>query len=317
MNELLFFLFAFLTIFLSIKLSFYCDVLSENYCIGKAFVGGVLLAGVTSLPEFVTCISSLMLHNPNLALGDILGSNFFNIFMITFFDIIFFKKMIFNHTSKNHLAIYLFLIINYIFIYLFISNIVTIKILNIGLPSLVIIFTYLYYLYGLSKENKNEEIKIEKVKFLIPKLVVTAILMVLCSISLTFVVNNIAINYPNFSSSLIGAILLGVTTSLPEVVTFYALLKIDNYDLALSDIIGSNFFNLLVLALGDIVFKGESIFSFNEKNIFVMLILGFLVITINMYSNMRKKVFNKFIYVLPSILIVFIYLFFWIINFVY
>ena len=310
MNELLFFLFAFLTVFLSIKLSFYCDTLSKTSRISQAFIGGILLAGITSLPEFVTCISAIIFKNPTLAIGDILGSNFFNIFMMCFFDIIFIKKMMFNHTKNNNFLIYLFLIINYIFLYLFLSNIFTIKILNIAICSLVIIFTYLYYLYKLSRANNDD-------KFLIPKLIITAILMVCCSILLTFIVNSIAFEHPNFSSSIIGAILLGVTTSLPEVITFYALLKLDNYDLALSDIIGSNFFNLLVLAIGDVIFNKVNIFSFSEKDIFIMLILGFLVTVINAYSNMRKKTFNKLFYILPSIIIVVIYLFFWIINFVY
>ena len=88
--ELILFLFlAGLTVFLSIKLSYYADLLNKSTNISGVFIGGILLAGLTSLPELVTCLSSIFLNNPYLAIGDILGSNFFNITMMCFFDILF------------------------------------------------------------------------------------------------------------------------------------------------------------------------------------------------------------------------------------
>ena len=85
MNEILFLLFAFLTVFLSIKLSYYVDYLSKHSKVSGAFLAGIVLAGVTSLPECVTCFSAIFVDNNLLAVGDILGSNIFNIFMICFF----------------------------------------------------------------------------------------------------------------------------------------------------------------------------------------------------------------------------------------
>ena len=77
------------------------------------------------------------------------------------------------------------------------------------------------------------------------KLVVTAIFMVMSSVILTVIVNNLSVIYPSFSSSFLGAIFLGITTSLPEVITFYTLVTIKSYDLALSNILGSNLFNFI------------------------------------------------------------------------
>ena len=95
---IVFLLLALLTIYLSIKLSFYADVISKSFKINTALIGGILLAGLTSLPEFVTCISSIYLNNPYLAIGDILGSNVFNIAIVSVLDIIFIKRFIFNNT---------------------------------------------------------------------------------------------------------------------------------------------------------------------------------------------------------------------------
>ena len=84
LNEILFLLFAFFTVYLSIKLSYYVDYLNKSSNINGVILGAILLAGVTSLPELVTCLSAIMVGNELLAMGDILGSNMFNIFMATF-----------------------------------------------------------------------------------------------------------------------------------------------------------------------------------------------------------------------------------------
>ena len=81
MNEIFFLLFAFLTVFLSIRLSYYADGLSKTSGFNGLLIGGLVIAGVTSLPELVTCFSAIAVSNNELAVGDILGSNVFNIFM--------------------------------------------------------------------------------------------------------------------------------------------------------------------------------------------------------------------------------------------
>lgn len=311
----LFFVFAFLTVFLSIKLSFYSDMLSNSSKVNKALIGGILLAGITSLPEFVTSISATLFGNPNLAIGDILGSNLFNIFMVSFFDIFFISKMMFNNTGKEHFIVYILLLVNYIFIFLYFSGLFSIKFFNIGFPSLIIFITYFYYLFSVSKredDGKKEDIPIG---LLVLKLVIVAIFMIFSSIMLTFVVNKIAVLYPSFSSSLIGAILLGVTTSLPEVITFYTLFRLNNYDLALSNIIGSNLFNLLVLSVSDIFYRTDTIYAFSDSDAFLILILGFITMFISLMGNVFYRK-NKFIYIVPSLFIVFIYALFWVFKFV-
>lgn len=311
----LFFILAFLTIFLSIKLSYYSDNLSKTSRVNKALIGGILLAGITSLPEFVTCLSATFFNNPNLAIGDILGSNFFNIFMVSFFDVLFVKKMMFNKTSKDHYIVYLLLLINYIFIFLYFSGLFSFKIFNIGFPSFIIFVTYFYYLFSVSKREDDTISNDKPVNRVVLKLIVTAILMVVCSVLLTFVVNKIAVMYPAFSSSLIGAILLGVTTSLPEVITFYTLFRFNSYDLALSNIIGSNLFNLLVLSVSDIFYRLNSIYVFGDSDAFLILVLGGIT-TLVSFVGLVKKVRFRFLYILPSLINVFIYILFWMFKFV-
>ena len=151
--------------------------------------------------------------------------------------------------------------------------------------------------------------------FLVIKLVITAVFMIMSSVILTIVVNNLSVLYPSFSSSFLGAIFLGVTTSLPEVITFYTLISIGNYNLAFLNILGSNLFNLFVLAVTDLIVIGFPIYNFFDNDSVFLIILGFLFVLLVLF-NTRRKIHNHFSYIFFSFFVVFIYLCYWIFNFV-
>lgn len=312
--ELVLFLFlAGLTIYLSFKLSYYADILNKTSNISGVFIGGILLAGLTSLPEFVTCLSSIFLNNPYLAIGDILGSNFFNISIMCLFDILFIKTMFYNYTKNKYYIIYLLLIINYFIMYLFMGGIFNLELFNIGIPSFIIIITYIFYLKNAKEEETKKEVITTKEHVLL-KFFLVGLFMVIVSILLTLIVNLIADKNPNVASSFIGAILLGITTSMPEVITFIALIKMKSFDLALSDIIGSNLFNLLILAIGDIFLKNKEIYYFVDKESMFLLVFGFILTILSFYQNNRKVVKNKLIYIVPSLIGVLLYIYYIVIN---
>src|SRR3972149_6447591 len=66
----------------AIKLAQYGDVIAVRTRLGGMFVGALLLAGATSLPELVTAVSSIQQSVPNLAAGNFFGSNMFNMFLL-------------------------------------------------------------------------------------------------------------------------------------------------------------------------------------------------------------------------------------------
>lgn len=312
--ELVLFLFlAGLTVFLSFRLSYYADLLNKTTNISGVFIGGILLAGITSLPELVTCLSSIFLNNPYLAIGDILGSNFFNIAMMCFFDILFIKTMFYNYTKNRYYLIYVLLILNYLIMYLFMGGTFNLEIFNIGLPSFIIIITYIFYLKNAKEEETKKEV-ITTQEHVLLKFFLVGLFMVIVSILLTLAVNLIAGKNPNVASSFIGAILLGITTSMPEVITFIALVKMKSFDLALSDIIGSNLFNLLILAVGDIFLKNKEIYYFVDKESMFLLIFGFILTILSFYQNNRKVVKNKLVYIIPSLIGVLLYIYYIVIN---
>ena len=94
---------AALVTFMSIKASEYVDMLDKTTSLSGAFLGGILLSAVTSLPELFTSISStLMLDQPGLCIGNILGSNLFNYAMLSVFILTAVVKFAKCDLSKIH-----------------------------------------------------------------------------------------------------------------------------------------------------------------------------------------------------------------------
>jgi cation:H+ antiporter len=70
-------------VFAGAKLSKYGDIIADLTGMGRMWIGVVLLASVTSLPELITGVSSVTLYDlPNIAVGDVLGSCMFNLLII-------------------------------------------------------------------------------------------------------------------------------------------------------------------------------------------------------------------------------------------
>ena len=77
----------------SIRASEYVDIMEKHTTLSGAFIGGVVLSAVTSLPELFTSLTSTMLlDKPGLAIGNILGSNIFNCAMLAVFIIIYYRS---------------------------------------------------------------------------------------------------------------------------------------------------------------------------------------------------------------------------------
>jgi cation:H+ antiporter len=87
-----------------INLSRYGDIIAEKTGLGRAWIGLVLMASVTSLPELITGISSVAFAEvPNIAMGNIMGACVFNLSIIALMDILHGPKPIFSKAEHGHI----------------------------------------------------------------------------------------------------------------------------------------------------------------------------------------------------------------------
>lgn len=86
----------------AIALPFFANMLAERTGAGKSFVGTLLVAATTSLPELVTSISAVRRGSIDMAVGNVLGSNIFNMFILGLDDLMYVKGPLLSLINPIH-----------------------------------------------------------------------------------------------------------------------------------------------------------------------------------------------------------------------
>ncbi|AST90327.1 MULTISPECIES: sodium:calcium antiporter [Sutcliffiella] len=302
------------TVLIAMKLSKYADHISRNTTLGGAFLGAILLGGATSLPEITTSYTAAIIHNPDMILGNILGSNLFNLLTLAFINIYFLKQRIFQFKTKEHLyasILSLFLTV-YLLFGLYIQS--DIHFFGIGLDSILLLVGYGFGLWILSripsekaeeKEAHPEKMERNSIRGTVIKFIVSCLLIMVFGTLLTLTGDKIAV-ITGLGSSFVGMFLIAVTTSLPEVVSCIVAVRLGNPSLAIGSVLGSNLFNLFVLGSSDIFYRSGLLLSsvdiFHYFSTFILIIMHLVVI----FVLLRKTTHTpKYVYV--SLLIFVLY----------
>ncbi|HHX62164.1 MAG TPA: cation transporter [Epulopiscium sp.] len=298
---------AVIVVGISIKISYYVDLIDKTTNVSGAFIGGVMLAAVTSLPELFTSISAtVFLGKPDLVIGNILGSNIFNITILATLVVLLYKKVNHAYISKSHTTVALWLIVAYGLLTFPIWFNKDIKLLGISIVSIAIAIIYILCIKKMANDT-SEDIQDATVhtnltsKQLFTRFALFSVLLVIASISITYVSDMVALKL-NLDVTLAGALLLGIATSLPELASCIALAKIGNLNAMVGNILGSNIFNLFILLLADLSFTTGSIYTSNQQSqnlIFFGVISTFAILAIlvaNIYKEKLSRKMNEAIY---------------------
>ena len=232
--------------FLAIKAADYVDLIDKKTSLSGAFIGGVMLSAVTSLPEMFTSISStLMLKQPGLCMGNILGSDLFNLLILAVLALVFFRTYSKADISKSHLYVLGTILVGYAAILLNMLGILKVEILTVSITSLIIFVCYgvsFKHLSGEEGEASDEDDSRLTLKQVIVRFVLVSIGIIALSIVISYVTDEIS-DKLNLGKGIAGALFMGIATSLPELASSVALFKKKSFDIAAGNMIGSNIFN--------------------------------------------------------------------------
>lgn len=270
---------AALVVLLSKKASDYIDLIDKTTKLSGAFLGGILLSAVTSLPELFTSISAVVLiKKPGLCIGNILGSDLFNLGMLAFLIPFSLKGLSRTSLSKGHTSILYILLAIYAVMALDMTGALKLS-FSFNITTAVILALYAASIRFLAAENGTqpeqnaEPVTTLSVRQISLRFTAASMCIVLLSILMTYITDQIAVRL-NLGAGLAGAIFLGVATSLPEVSSTIALFRIRNYDIAIGNIVGSNIFNMLVLCIADIISFGRGVYDFSDPKVVNLLVFG-------------------------------------------
>ncbi len=248
-------------------LSRYGDVIADKTGLGGTWIGLILLASVTSLPELVTGASAIVLADaPNLALGDILGSCVFNLFLLTILDILQREESVFSRASRGHIlsAGFGVLLIGFIgFNLLLGDHSPQFVIGHVGAYSVLIVLIYAVamrtvFRYERAEQAAYTEERAERypqisLRQAVWRYAAAAAVVVASGIWLPFVGKALA-EAMGWHLTFVGTLFVAAATSLPEAVVTIAALRIGAIDMAVSNLLGSNLFNGLLVALDDVLY---------------------------------------------------------------
>ena len=249
---------ATLVVWLSIKLSTFVDLLDKKTNLSGALLGGILLAATTSLPEFFTSFTATVLvRNNSLVMGNILGSNLFNMVLFSIIYLFFFKKLVEKKVDKAHLFTMVVIGLLYATVTAasFIFNFNNILWGWFNPLSILIVVLYAINIWKTPKEDDEKEDEEDTSKLTVKQIIVLFIIFALAligaSIGITYLTNWVVDVY-GFGATFGGALFLGVATSLPELTATINLSRRGNINAAYGNIIGSISFNFCILSVADL-----------------------------------------------------------------
>jgi cation:H+ antiporter len=254
-----------LIVFSGAKLSRYGDILAGKTGLGRTWIGVVLMASVTSLPELITGLSSVTYGGvPDIAVGDALGSCAFNLLILALLDVLHRPLPLSTRAHHGHTlsAGFGILLLGIASMGLFLGE-RSLPIGWIGGYSLLLLGVYLVAMRmihmfekkriaAFAKERSEEPGYDEiRMRSAVLNFVLHAGIIILAASVLPLVGKGIA-DSTALGQTFVGNIFIATSTSLPEVVVCLAALRMGAVDLAIGNLLGSNIFNVgLILAADD------------------------------------------------------------------
>lgn len=248
--------------FAGYQLSYYADQISERTGLGRNWIGLILLATITSLPELMSGVSAVAFAgSPDLAVGDILGSCVFNLVLIFLLDLLYQESSAYSRATHGHILSAALGIILLAFVGFGIAvgrRFVGFSFGHMGGYTLAIPFFYLLamrILYGFEKRNmpgvQAPDAEIDGSAARIYGFFgLAALVVVAAGAALPFVGERI-VQAMGWNEAFVGTLFIAFATSVPEIAVTISSVRLGAIELAFSNLLGSNLFNAVILTVDD------------------------------------------------------------------
>ena len=295
-------------LFAGTKLARYGDALAEKTRLGHIWIGLLLLAFITSVPELATGISAVALVKiPDLAIGTIMGSCIFNLLIVALLDAVYRQAPILSKVSPNHLMSVAMgiLLIALAAVSIFFGEEISGLVLGwIGIPSILAIVLYLVgvrWTLRSAQEGPVESSPVANARYsdvtmreVWLKFSLAGLAVIGSGIWLAFIGEEIAAT-TGLGASFVGTLFLAISTSMPEIALTIAAVRLGAIDMAVADVLGANMINIAKIFLIDIFYTDGSILSSVSKahiTSAVVAVAMSIVVLIALRFRQKRKTFR-------------------------
>ena len=273
---------AALVVLAGIRLSIYGDALGDRTGLGSGLIGLVFLAGVTSLPEVVVSLTSVLqasdpAQGADLATGNMLGSNVFNLLILALMALMFPRRfkpetMENPHTDSTVYGLVMLAIFSIAFL---LADVAAWQVPVIGC-SFPVLALPVFYIFALLREHRQMKQEPESEHLpsedRLTQLPAGRFYSVLALFSGLIVGGGVLLSILGarmslppeqggfgLEATLIGTLFLAISTSLPELVISISSIRMGFLDMSVGNVLGSNMFNLLIIFIADTALRGHSL----------------------------------------------------------
>lgn len=247
---------------------------------GRVWVGAVLLAFATSLPELVTDIAAVRLESADLAAGDLFGSSLANVFILALVDRMYPRKQVLIQAAPDHALTVCLAVLLTTLAALGIAARPEAAGLGISPVSMALLVVYGGGTWVVFRHvsgrpawagMKAPRAALQGLSRAVPRFTLAALVILVAAPVFAWSAKGVA-EVTGLGATFTGTLLVGFATSLPELVSTLAAVRMGAFDLAVGNLFGSNAFNMVIFAVLDAATPGGSIYdAVRQEHIFTAL----------------------------------------------
>jgi cation:H+ antiporter len=254
------------------------DIIAERSGLGHVWIGTFLLATATSLPELTVDTSAILRGVPELATGDLFGSNMANMAILGMLGLVFARRQVIRQAGLGVAvpAIMAILMTGIAILFIITRPGLTLGSLSLGSVALVACgITAAVIMRANPEEHATEPaspsstavvVKERSLRIAFVWFAGAALVILVAGPFLVISAEEIVAR-TGVSETFLGVLALAIATSLPELATTIAAIRIGAIGLAVGNLFGSNMFNMAILAWLDVVHtEGPLLETIDEGN---------------------------------------------------
>lgn len=311
-------------LFAGTKLAQYGDAIAEKTGLGRIWIGLVLIALITTMPELVTSVSSVALvGSPDLALGTLLGSCCFNLSALAVLDILHRRTPVLSVASPRHVITAAW---GALLIAIAAASIVAASRFSflalasgwLGIPSIVVIVLYLLGMWWIFRRERSQRLQATSItplqydnfttRTVAIRFALAAAAVIAAGIWLSFIGDEISAT-TGWGSTFVGTLFLAITTSAPELVVAVGALRLGAIDLAVADILGANMLDIAILVPVDLAHgPGFVLSAVSPSHVIIasVAVMMTLLVIIGLRFPRKRKIFRVASWYAPLLIILYV-----------
>jgi cation:H+ antiporter len=275
------------------------DDIAHATGLGGLWVGAILVAGATSLPELSTDISAVRQGNTGLAIGDLFGSSMANMAILAVADLAVRSKRILTRVAINQTLVATLAVCLTAIAVIGVASGTNVSVLGLGWPAATIGVAYLAGMRLLHSNRPEPPFRTEEqvggakrkaapLRVAVTGFTVSAVVILLVAPILAHSAAELA-DQMGLSRGFVGLLLLAITTSLPEVAVSVESIRVGSYDLAVGNLLGSNCFNMFVLVILDVADGPGSVLAHADPALMIGGLFGILLTALAVLDILNKS----------------------------